>query len=296
MREKILIFSFIVAVAASFWLGRVSLEFWQKRKNLIQSFEENLIEIKLPEIKVHSGEEEAADVKLQVLSMNMIGLWSQTETSATGQADSASETGAAAEQAKLTGIRVVGEVKNESAEIITAAQPVVRFYQADNNQLLATKIGQWSEGYQFVSLAPGEVNVFDLIVTNPPSVEAITLEMRGTAAVPTSSAGGPGSFLKVKEKKFEEAVVEKGDQKAVYYKLTGILVNTGQQEIINPRISAWIKDDQNKVIAVGYKEFSADLLAPQQELEANLILIPFSSGSGTVFSQEVKVWGEEITH
>jgi len=314
---------FIALIVEAFFIGRISDRFWPKKATRLEKMEENLPSIKLPEISIRnsfdastSDSANSSDPKgtirdrknptipdrgnsgsseLKVLSANMVGIWDKSE---------------------LVGLRIIGEIKNISNQVINGAKPVIRFY--GNEKLMATKVGNWNEGYQFLKLEPGEINVYDILIPNPPESEMITVEMRGESADdpegtirnsfdpgssedfdPGSSfpdrgnSGSSATYLKIKEKNLSKEILEKDNQKMIYYKFTGILININPAEIINPRIYVWLKNDQGKVIASAYKTFESDLLTKNQELEVNLLLIPFTPDSKQ-FEYEVKTWGERL--
>jgi len=108
---------------------------------------------------------------------------------------------------------------------------------------------------------------------------------------PVSSLSGD-QILKIKEKKLEPAVIKRGQDELAYFKFSGILINKSSAEIVNPGLYVWLKSEEGKVIGIASKTFEADLLLPEQELEAILLLIPVSTGK--TFDFEVKTFGEKL--
>ena len=285
------------------------------------------------------GEEKIEKGGLKVLSGNVIGIWEQGKGEGNDLALTPSPNAPLnPNPPTLAAIRILGEVENVGGETVTEAKPIVRFYGKSKGEaaglgeiersseeeegltltpspnaplnlnlqtsprLLATKVGQWNEGYKFLPLAPGEINVYDLVVREPPESETVTIEIRAGSAEENPSGlesstrrvgeSAEPAPLKIKQKNLESAEVQQGQQKLAYYKFSGTLVNTGEQELINPGIYVWLKNDQNKVIGLSSKTFENDLLAPKQELEVKILIIPVSTDQ--VWEDKIKTYGKKI--
>lgn len=225
---------------------------------------------------------------LKVLSGKILPIFQKNDPLTDG---SASPSASQEEEFSIVGIRIVGEMKNIGKEVISGAKAIIKFYD-DDEKLLATKIGNWTEGYEFLSLGPEEINVYDLLVPNPPEAKWISIQLKEDRSEGISRSRILPE-LKVKEKSLEETSLEQDEEVLFYYKFKAILVNTEEGEIINPKVYLWLKDAEGKVIGVAYKNFEADLVTQDQELEANLLLVPFTSEE-ELFSYEVKVFGEKL--
>ena len=211
---------------------------------------------------------------------------------------------------RLAGLRILGEVKNIGQETVYSAKALVRFYgqsstsnleplSADrqdrtSNSLLATKVAQFNQGYQFLPLSPGEINVYDLIVASQPESNTVTVELRAEDS--KSSAKSPelssDNFLKITSKKLEPLTIKKGETELTYYQFSCQLVNKSDAEIVNPGLYVWLKNNQGKVIGLTGKIFETDLLTPDQELEVKLMIAPVNLDE--VFNFEVKTFGEKL--
>lgn len=202
---------------------------------------------------------------------------------------------------KLAGIRVLGEVKNIGQKTAKGAKAIVRFYASPNKtsanqdkqlKLVATKVASFNQNYQWLALKPNEVNVYDLLIPNPPASETITIEFKADSESAPKSKSESLSELKVKSKKLEDASLKRGQEELAYFKFSAVLTNLSEKEIVNPGLYVWLKNDEGKVIGFASKTFETDILIPNQEMEANLLIVPVSAG--TMFGYEVKTFGERI--
>lgn len=247
----------------------------------------------LPELMLEKGglvpeEEEWESSGLKVLSGKVVPIVKKNTPFTEG---SSSPSASQEEEFSIVGIRVVGEMKNVGKEVITGAKAIIKFYD-EEEKILATKIGNWTEGYEFLALEPDEVNVYDLLVPNPPKSKWISIQLKKD---PSEKANRLRSAnLKIKEKSLEEASLKQDEEEIVYYKFKGILINTDEAEVINPKVYLWLKNDEGKVIGVTYKTFEADLLTKDKELEVNLLVVPFTLEKEKVFGYEMKAFGEVL--
>lgn len=249
----------------------------------------NLPELMLEKSGLVPEEEKWESSGLRVLSGKVVPIM-QKKTPLTE--DSSSPSASQEEGFSIVGIRVVGEMKNVGEEVVTGAKAIIKFYD-DEEKLLATKIGNWTEGYEFLPLGPGEINVYDLLVPNPPKSKWISIQLKENQGEATGGIRGLPE-LKIKEKDLEETSLKQEEEEIVYYKFKGILVNTGEAEIANPKVYVWLKNDEGKVIGITSKTFEADLLTKNDELEVNLLLVPFTLEEEKVFGYEMKAFGERL--
>jgi hypothetical protein len=270
VKEKTLILSFVLAIGFSLFIGRASNILWPVKPTEISKMNQVIPEIKLPEVINLGGQEEEEKASLKILNANVIGIYEEND---------------------LKGLRILGELINIGKDLIPELKPIIRFYGKDS-ELLATKVANWNENYQFIPLAPNESGLYDILVSSPPDSETITLEMKLQENEKIKK--DPTVNLKVKNTNLEEASLARGDENVAYFKFSGTLMNIGVKAIVSPGIYVWLKDDQGKVIGTAYKTYQSDLLEKGQELEVNLVLIPVSPGSGKTFGFEVKTFGEKL--
>jgi len=259
--------------------------------------QEKPIEMIIPEVK--SEKQNATTLKL--LNANLVGT-----TLKDNQGN------------KINGLRILGEVKNIGDKIIKKATVIVRFYKNDNT-LLSTKIGVWNYGYKFSSLAPGEIDVYDVIIPEPPAAKNISIEIK-TEETEKSQTTSTDNFqiskegvlspmekslnkietdskpvrLQIKEKKLEGTIFEKNGQQIPYFKFTGVLVNNNNFEVVNPGIHVWLKDNQNKVISATYQTFNNEVMIKEQRFNVELALLPINQESKKAYYTMTKTFGEKL--
>lgn len=198
----------------------------------------------------------------------------------------------------LAGVRIMGEIQNVGGSTVYEANAFVRFYDQNKN-VLAIKVGEWSQGYKFLPLAPEVTGVYDVVVLNPPEFETVTIEMKVDIADkrlslkdPKGSAFYDTESLKVKSKALEPTTTQQGNQQINYFTFNGTLVNKGKAEIVNPAIYVWLKNREGKVIGLAAKTLASDLLLPEQELSVSLFVIPVTTDEMASF--EVRTFGEQL--
>jgi hypothetical protein len=252
-------------------------------KNLTSNIES---EIKLPEVILGDSDlnpddpnklDIVNDKHLKVISANMIGIYSEAERLQEDPEATAEAT------PTLAGIRVVGEVQNIGKSSVTDAKVLVRFFDKERTPV-ATRIGAWNQTYKFLPLAPNEFNVYDVLIPNPPESESITIEFEPADASTPESVNA----IKIKNKSLNKQTATGNNRQITYYTLTGQLVNISGKDIVSPGVYVWLKNEENKIIALGSKIFDTDLLEPDQELEVELIASPLTTGDMETF--EIKTF------
>lgn len=243
-----------------------------------QEQEEEQIEIAIPQDEVPAGIKIILDENqgargvdgLKILSATLVGVKTENNT---------------------PGVRILGEVENQGENRIDNVRAVVHFFDKEK-QVLASKIAEFNhyQGYEFLALNPGEINVYDVLVFEPPVSESLSIEMRSEA----KSQKLKVESLKIKGQNLEPTIFKKDGQQIPYFKFTGTLVNQNNFEVVNPGVYVWLKDEEDKVMATGYRIFKNNLLGPGQELEVELGLLPFKKEDKEAFAMRVKSFGEEI--
>lgn len=304
---KLLAGLFLVGLVV-FYLGRSSTELFPEELESWQSLKD-LPEAKLPEIRIkglsdQEWETEASPAaQLRVISANLVGIYEQItpspQASALGEATSSgsqatlsAQTSALSQpQVRLAGIRILGEIKNVGQKPAFDATPIVQFYK--NEALTATKIGQWSQGYQFVPLEPGKTSVYEVVVAEPPASQSVSIKFK-PKAVPEDERSGFSSEvdLLVKERELEPASFQRGQQEVGYYQFKGLLTNKGTQEIVSPGIYVWLRTEEGKVVGFGGRIYENDLFMPGREMEVNLAIIP--AVEDEVFDFQVRTFGKRL--
>jgi hypothetical protein len=265
--------------------------------NQLQTLEQKLPQISLDENL--SVQESSPTARLRVLNGRVVPVYERQNSNVkTGETTGSAEPQKEVQTVRLAGLRILGEMENIGAETVRGATPVLRFYDADD-QLITTKVAQWND--EFIPLDPGQKQVYDVLIPDPPKSETISIEMRSSPIEEgqTLDKVRPLEGLKIKENQLEPAEYERKDPKTKekvkikYYKFSGSLVNTADFEVVSPTVYVWIKNDKNEVIGVTKKVYSTDILAPGQELPVNLLIVPVAEEE-EVFSHEVTALGERL--
>jgi len=277
----------------------------KEESQVFKMLEQSPKEIKLPQVNLsydNSGLEDGQalgqatpSAKLQVLSANLIGIYEQQQQQrrpAIGSQE-ADQATAAAQQPKLAGVRIIGEVRNIGDETAFDANVLIHFFD-ENQNLINTKIGHWKEPYSFLPLKPGETNVYHDLVANPPPSASVSLSMERKEKEDSdkNKPSNKTEILKVKDKKLQPAQVSQQGQTLKYYQFQAVLANIGNKEIVSPGLYVWMKNERGKVIGLAAKVFEADLLTPEATIEAKLNLAPVSEGE--MFDYQIKTFGQEL--
>ena len=193
---------------------------------------------------------------------------------------------------ELVGVRILGEYQNVGNMTAHDVRPIIRFYDK-TDRLLATKRAEPTSPFRFLPLEPNEISLYDVSVPSPPDSQKFQIELKPVPpSKETASSTLSPKYLKLKEKSLEDAVATTETGTVNYHKFNGTMVNTSQNTLTNILVYAWLKNKDNKVFANGVKEFSHDLLAPNQELEVLMSILPTQLSE--VESYEVKLWGEPM--
>lgn len=239
----------------------------------ISSAEEGLGEITLPKVEPEKQTTTASESKaLKLLNTNAVAVTLRDD-----------------QGNKMAGLRILGEVQNISNQVVEKATIMVKFY-GEKETLLATKTGTWNQGYKFLSLAPGEINVYDVLIAEPPASESISIGIKSDR----TDKSNRSARLEIKGEKLEGAVSEKGGQQISYFKFTGTLVNNNEFEVISPGVYVWIEDDKDKVIGSSYQTFSDKTLTKGQELDVALDLLPISPESKIAYHTRGRAFAERL--
>lgn len=274
----------LVALVVGFLAGRESHRFiWRPVPPELQKLEEEF-----PKVSLEPETEASPAARLRVLNGRVSGIYEEVkDTAADETAESAPEQ--PAPQVRLAGLRILGEFQNIGAEKVYGAKAILRFYDSDE-KLVTTKVGTFNQSFTFLPLDGGDINLYDVLVPEPPASETISIEMR-------AEEGEKGEekltkALKVKDRSLEKDVLKRKETEVEYFKFAGKLVNTTDFNIANPGLYVWIKNDENEVIGMAKKVYEADILTPGQEMDVSILILP--SSTGETFGSEVKTFGEKL--
>ena len=267
----------------------------------IETLEQNLPQLNLEQNL--SVKEASPGALLRVLNGKVLPVYNQPNRSdKPDRSDSPEATEAAI--IRLSALRIIGEVENTGDSTVTEATAVLRFFD-ENNKLITTKIANWNN--EIFPLDPQEIRVYDVVVPNPPKSETIAIELRPLSTTSNESnaddqSNQSGSRQKIhpllKNRQFEPAEMERRDPqtkekiKIKYYKFTATLVNNNDFDIVAPTIYLWIKNDKNEVIGLAQKGFPNDVLATNEELPVEMLIVPLTKEE--VFTHEVKVEAKKL--
>jgi len=283
--EKNTLFLIIIAILL---ISLIAVFFFQKRSSLEPTDPSLLLEKKQTQIAVSSDEEAWDEIALPKIAPEK-----PTGTAASKikllNANATTANLKDGEGKKMSGLRILGEIQNMGNKMIENAIVLVNFYGADE-ALMDTKIGVWHQDYKFLSLAPGEINIYEVLIPEPPTSESVTV---GIQSIPLDQANSP-IRLEIKSEKLEGAVLEKDGQQIHYFKFTGTLVNNNDFAVVNPGIYVWIKDDKDKVISASYKTFNDKRLEKGEELNVRLDLLPLSSESKVAYHTRGRAFAENL--
>lgn len=227
-----------------------------------------------------------AQAGVKVVSGNIIPIQEEKPASAAGEQQNPNA------QAKVGGLRIVGEMSNLSSRKIKNVQVLLRLFD-EKEELVATKVGTWNPRTSFIPLSIGETGVYDVVVPGkPPQFAQASVEIRAADPPENYPNFVSSAVLKLENQNLEEKQAQGQGQTVKYHAFTAKLVNTSQQEIVNPGVLVWLKNSDNRVYALAGQSFNADLLAPGQKLDVEINLIPFSQGE--LVDYGVRVFGEEF--
>jgi len=212
---------------------------------------------------------------LQVLSANLIAIFEQGQGA--GQ--------------NISSIRIIGEIKNIGDAPVSSFQPVVRFINNDN-KVVAQKTGAYSEGFQFHSLQPGEIGLYDATVV-PPKDLPEKLEVILNADSATESAGF--HELNIEGRNFEVKTASNSatGEKIEYYSVSGQIYNTSEDYLTDMVVTGWVKDKDGTVFSVNRQVFKNDLLAAGDKLDFKIPLIPLKPNF-VYESYGLSAWGKDF--
>ena len=303
---KKLLLAAIVLAGISFHFGQ-SLP---KETPRILKVLEQFPEIKLPEIVFDLSGTENADInadnaeptssaQLKIVSANLIAIYEETADSETArQPDSQpdSETGEETADSetnqpvsntapRLAGLRILGEYQNIGQTTANDVQAIIHFFDEDNH-LLATKRAEPASPFRWLPLEPEQISLYDVVVPEPPPSARLQVELKekkNQDPLPLSL-----EELKLKENELSAAT----SNNVNYHQFKGAIINVSEKTLTNILLYIWLKDIEGRVFAHAIKSFPYDLLAPDQELNVVVPVLPAKEGKMAVY--EVKLWGEEM--
>lgn len=198
------------------------------------------------------------------------------------------------DSSKLDGLRIFGEIKNNSQVAVSSLDAVVRFI-GEEDKRLGQKVGKLSEGYIFPGMSAGEKTLYDITVDEP--IESAKIEIV-ISAVPGITESGYKA-LKIGERNFEtkftqenQNASESGDQ-VEYYMLSGKVVNVLDTHVTDIYLRGWARDGEGKVFALGRQQFKNDLLPSGESLPFRFMVLPARLGD-KYETYEVEAWGKEF--
>lgn len=221
---------------------------------------------------------------IQVVSGNILPIQQQPSEEEKQQNPNAQPT--------VGALRIVGEMRNLTSRKVKNVQVLLRLFD-ENEELVATKVASWNPNFTLPPLDIGETGVYDVIVPGkPPQFNGASVEIR--VVEPPKDAPGfvSSAAFKLEDQNLEEKQASGQGRTVEYHQFTATLVNVTQREIVNPGVQVWLKNSDNRIYALASQNFTADLLAPGQELSVEINLIPFSPGE--LVDYGVRVYGEEF--
>lgn len=311
------VFYSVLAVALLVGIGvGLNLPRGEERASFLAFLKNSPEEVKLPEVVLgeKTSSEKTQSGGIRVLSANLIGIYKESKQSKNGSPPVASGTGQAqkeneatgsaatesaqvrdAPQRQLAGIRILGELKNIGKEKIQNARPIVKFYKISGKKqnIIATKLAAFNESYKFLPLSPGEENVYDVLVANPPSSDSVTIEFEvAPEDEEKDSSKLYTNLLKITDRKLKKEVVKNNGKEVSYYKFEANLLNPTQDAFVSPGIYVWIKNETGRVIGFGKKIYEADLLVPEATISAQVNVLPVNAEE--MFEYETKTFTEKF--
>lgn len=284
--EKNTLFLIIIVILL---IGLISVFFFQKKSSLEPADQSLLLEEGQAQIAVSSDEEAWDEITLPKIAPGKPAAATESKALKLLNAHAASTNLKNREGKKMTGLRILGEIQNMGNKIIENAIILVNFYGEDE-ALIDTKTGVWHQDYKFLTLPPGGVNVYEVLIPEPPTSETISLTIKPNPATQANNSVG----LEIKGEKLEGAVLEKDGQQVHYFKFTGILVNNHDFAVLNPGIYIWIKDDKDKVIGASYRTFNDKKLEKKEEFDVQVDLLPISSESKVAYHTRGRGFAEKL--
>lgn len=196
-------------------------------------------------------------------------------------------------QARLSGLRVLGEVSNMGTQAVTGISPVIRFLDTDG-AVMASKIARYSSGWDFFGVLPNEKTYYDVTVDNPPQAEKLEIILNAASASDSALFDElkiASRSMEIKTANYQGEASEAGAQKVEYYSVSGQVVNTMPDPVSDIAIYTWVKDGEGRVYAFARQDFKNDLLASGEKIDFKLTLLPLKTGE-TYDSYELAAWGK----
>jgi len=283
---KKLLLTAIVLTGISFYFGQ---NLPKETPRILKDLEQ-LTEIKLPEIILNFSDTENADInaektssaQLKIVSANLIAIYeeaaSQPDSETARQPDSQATP-------RLAGLRILGEYQNISQITANDIQAIIHFFD-ENDRLLASKRAEPVSPFRFLPLEPEQISLYDVVVPEPPPSARLQVELKEKK----SQDPLPSSLEELKFKENELSAATSNNVN--YHQFTGTIINISEKTLTNILIYIWLKDIGGRVFAHAVKSFPYDLLAPDQELNVVVPVVPAKEGKMAVY--EVKLWGEEM--
>lgn len=196
---------------------------------------------------------------------------------------------------QMTGIRILGELSNIGGGFVNKIDPVVRFYN-QKGTLIAQKIAQLTEGFDFKEVAPDSKLPYDVTVLQPPTSDRLeivfnTVSSTNSADLLTLKIASRSMEIKTATVSDNESASASGSRQVEYYTVSGKVVNTFSELVSDIVVYAWAKDSAGKVFSFGRADFKNDLLNPSDKVDFKIILLPIKSDEKLDF-YEIAAWGK----
>lgn len=177
-------------------------------------------------------------------------------------------------QPKMKELKIWGELKNTSSKIIPSAIPLATFFD-NNTKVLTVKIAAFDPEYVFPKLAPGDQFLYAVTISEPPEKFASVQISFRPDTLKEKNQVNFSTKVKVEGKNLSEKIASSSAGKeGIYYVVNGSIVNIGQTDQINVKAFAWLKNDNNQVVAWNKQAFPADLFTPGQKEAIAINLFP----------------------
>lgn len=208
--------------------------------------------------------------RLNVVSANLVGVFDQNGS--------------------LTGIRILGEIENFGDRFVNEISPVVRFLD-DKGNALGQKIAHASTNFNFKSVEPRGVNLYDVTVDSPPQSEKMEIFFNTVS----SSDSAIFETLKIASRSMEIKTATTGASESAqtveYYLVKGAVVNPLDLPVTEIVVYAWTKNEEGKVFGFGKTEFKNDLLPSGEKIDFQIIVLPVQNNQ-KISTYEISAWGK----
>lgn len=255
----------------------------------------NFDDIKILGLDQEENVPQIQNLSLHVLSANLIADFEPASQSPVSNplSSSSSDVSRAETPMKIKSLRILGEIQNNGKQVIGDGTPIITFYDA-GNQKIVDKVANFSDGYNFPELKPGEKYFYDVSLKDlPVGFQNLSIVFNPSSKSINNSLP-ISEILKIESRDIEEnvATASSGGQNYYYYRLKGKMVNTGGKSVKNAVAIAYAKDKDDRVFAWNKQAFPSDLFSKSEMADINILITPLKNDRAENF--EVYFFGEEL--